>query len=79
MDQAPHVGNQVIGIKVEEITDVKGENDPGKVKSPVIKTELEVSCIMDLLQIIRIACFSMCFGCSHETVGLWSRNFEDPF
>lgn len=38
-------GNQVIDIKVEEVTCIKEEEDPQSVSSPVIKTEHEVSCM----------------------------------
>jgi hypothetical protein len=37
--------NQVIDIKVEEDSDVKEENDAEQIKSSVIGTESEVSCV----------------------------------
>jgi hypothetical protein len=38
------VTNQVIGIKVEEVINIKEEEDPEPISFPVIKTEHEVSC-----------------------------------
>ena len=38
-------GNQFVGIKVEEVTDVKEEEDPGPATSMGIKTEPAVSCV----------------------------------
>ena len=38
-------GNQVVGIKVEEVTDIKAEEDPEPTTSPLIKTEPAVSCL----------------------------------
>lgn len=67
MDLTSHVGSQVIGIKVEEVTDLKEDDDLGQIKSPVIKTEPEVSCvcvcsIRHILQISRIASVSVCMS-----------------
>jgi len=38
-------GNQFVGIKVEDVTDVKEEEDPGPATSMGIKTEPAVSCV----------------------------------
>jgi hypothetical protein len=40
----PYDGNQVAGVKVE-VTDVKEEEDPASITSPVVKTEHGVSCL----------------------------------
>jgi len=42
---SPYDGNQVAGVKVEEVTDVKEEKDPASKTSPVVKTEHGVSCL----------------------------------
>jgi hypothetical protein len=36
-------GNEVFGVKVEEVTDIKVEEDPAPTISPLIKTEPAVS------------------------------------
>jgi len=41
----PYNGNQVAGVKVEEVTNVKEEEDPASISSPVTKTEHRVSCL----------------------------------
>jgi len=38
-------GNQFVGIKVEDVTDVKEEEDPGPATSTGIKSEPAVSCM----------------------------------
>jgi hypothetical protein len=38
-------GNQFVGIKVEDVTDMKEEEDPWPATSTGIKTEPAVSCI----------------------------------
>jgi hypothetical protein len=38
-------GNEVFGIKVEEVADIKVEEDPVPTISPLIKTEPAVSCL----------------------------------
>jgi hypothetical protein len=38
-------GNEVFGIKVEEVADIKVEKDPEPTTSPLIKTEPAVSCL----------------------------------
>ena len=38
-------GNQFVSIKVEDVTDVKEEEDPGPAASTGIKTEPAVSCM----------------------------------
>jgi hypothetical protein len=38
-------GNQVVVIKVEEVTDIKAEENPEPTTSPLIKTEPAVSCV----------------------------------
>jgi hypothetical protein len=38
-------GNKFLFIKVENVTDIKEDDDPEPVTAPVIKTEHEVSCI----------------------------------
>jgi hypothetical protein len=38
-------GNQVVGIKVEEVADLILEEDPGPTTSPLIKTEQSVRCV----------------------------------
>jgi hypothetical protein len=38
-------GNYFVGIKVEDVTDVKEEEDPGPAPSTGIKTEPAVSCM----------------------------------
>jgi hypothetical protein len=42
---SPHDGNQVAGIKVEEVTDIKKEEDAASITSAVIETEHGVSCM----------------------------------
>jgi len=42
---SPDGGNQVVGIKVEDVADLKLEEDPGLTTSPLIKTEPLVSCV----------------------------------
>lgn len=67
----PYNGNQVAGVKVEEFTNVKEEEDPAFITSPVVKTEHRVSCLCVhcyISQICRIACLSLC---PHGTFGLW--------
>jgi hypothetical protein len=39
-----HDGNQLVGIKVEEVTDIQEEEDPLLITFPVTKAELWVSC-----------------------------------
>ena len=39
----PYNGNQVVGVKVEEVTNVKEEEDSASITPPVIKTEHKVS------------------------------------
>lgn len=41
----PYDGNQVAGVKVEEVMDVKEEEDPASKTSPVVKTEHGVICL----------------------------------
>jgi len=67
----PYDGNQVAGVKVEEVTDVKEEEDPASITSPVIKTEHGVSCLC-------VRCYTHftnmrnCLPlCPHGTFGLW--------
>jgi hypothetical protein len=48
-------GNQVVGIKVEEVADSKLEEDPGPTTSPLIKTEPLVSCVY-----VCVNCFAHC-------------------
>jgi hypothetical protein len=58
-------GNQVFGIKEEEVTDIKVEEDPEPTASPRIKTEPAVSClcvcvyrfVIHIAQISRIVYF----------------------
>jgi len=47
-------GNQVVSIKVEEVADLKLEEDPGPT-SPLIKTEPLVSCVS-----VCVSCFAHC-------------------
>ena len=67
-------GNQVVGIKVEDVTDMKDEEDPWPATSTGIETELAVSClcvcvcvclcissVVHIAQISRISCPLMCF------------------
>ena len=61
-------GNQVNGIKVEEVADIKEGEDPEPTASLLIKTEPAVSCLClcvsrftDMAQISRIPCPSECF------------------
>ena len=50
-------GNEVVGIKVEEVADIKVEEDPEPATSSLIKTEPAVSC-----------CLYMCVQCyAHYT------------
>jgi len=44
-------GNHFVGIKVEEVTDIKAEVDPGPTTSIGIKTEPAVSCMSVCIQI----------------------------
>jgi hypothetical protein len=44
-------GNHFVGIKVEEVTDIKAEVDPGPTASIGIKTEPAVSCMSVCIQI----------------------------
>jgi hypothetical protein len=63
-------GNQVIRIKVEEVADLKLEEDPGPTSSPLIKTEPSVSCVSvcvnclahctDIQNFLSIDVFSVC-------------------
>jgi hypothetical protein len=48
-------GNQVVGIKVEEVADLKLEDDPGPTTSPLIKIEPLVSCVS-----VCVSCFAYC-------------------
>jgi len=66
-------GNQVVGVKVEEVSDMKVEEDPEPTISPLIKTESAVSslcvCVSSVIHIAQISvisCPSMCF-CLHKT------------
>jgi hypothetical protein len=43
-------GNQVVGIKVEEVTDMKREEDPEPETSALTKTEPAVSCMFVCIQ-----------------------------
>lgn len=45
----PYDGNRVAGVKVEEVADVKEEEDPASITSPLIKTEHGVSYLCPLL------------------------------
>jgi hypothetical protein len=67
-------GNQVVGIKVEEVADLKLEEDPGPTTSPLIKTEPLVSCVsvvLHMAQISRISCLSMCFLSAYNCI-MWT-------
>ena len=44
-------GNQFVGIKVEDVTGVKEEMDPGPATSTGIKTEPAVSCMSLCIQV----------------------------
>jgi hypothetical protein len=46
-------GNQFVGIKVEDVTDVKEEEDPWPATSTGIKTEPAVSCVCVCVYISR--------------------------
>jgi len=50
-------GNQVVGIKVEEVADLKLEEDPLPTTSPLTKTEPLVSCVS--------VCVCQLFGTLH--------------
>jgi len=52
-------GNQVVVIKVEEITDIKAEEDPEPTASPIIKTEPAVSCLC-VHVCVCVECYSHC-------------------
>jgi hypothetical protein len=39
----PYDGSQIMNIKVEDVTDMKEEEDPVEITFPVIKAEQEVS------------------------------------
>jgi hypothetical protein len=57
-------GNQVVGIKVEEVADLIWEEDPGPTTSPLIKTEQLVRCVSVFrhnAQLSKISCLSVCF------------------
>lgn len=45
MDLTSVLGNEVISIKVEEVSHMKEEDDLGQLESPVIKAEPVVSCV----------------------------------
>jgi hypothetical protein len=62
-----HVGNQVIDIKIEEVTDIKVEVDPVLITFPVIKAEDEVSCTSaySVNHISQICTTSYCLSCHH--------------
>ena len=47
-------GNQVVVIKVEEVMDIKAEEDPEPPTSPVIKTEPAVSCLCVCVSVYRV-------------------------
>ena len=62
-------GNQVVGIKVEEVADLKLEEDPLPTTSPLIKTEPLVSCVSvawHIAHISRISCH--CVLCLYKIV-----------
>ena len=44
-------GNQFVGIKVEDVTDIKEEEDPWPATSTGIKTEPAVSCMSLFIQV----------------------------
>jgi hypothetical protein len=44
-------GNQFVGIKVEDVTDIKEEEDPWPATSTGIKTEPAVSCMSLCIQV----------------------------
>jgi hypothetical protein len=83
MDLIACVGNQVIGVKVEEVTDIKEEDDLEQFKSPVIKTEAEVSCMCvspalgTFCRYLELPVFLPVCPC--ETGGHWSVDFEQCF
>jgi hypothetical protein len=51
-----HGGYQLNDIKVEYITDIQQEEDPLLITYPVIKSELEVSCVFALLCTFHVLC-----------------------
>jgi hypothetical protein len=61
-------GNQVVGIKVEEVTDLKEEEDLWATTSTGIETEAAVSCVCiaccshctDIQNFLSIDVFSVC-------------------
>jgi hypothetical protein len=48
-------GNQVVGIKLEEVADLKPEENPGPTISPLIKTEPSVSYVS-----VCVSCLARC-------------------
>jgi hypothetical protein len=65
-------GDRVVGVKVEEVTGRKEEEDPQPATSAVIKTEPAVSCMS-----VCVQCYAQCTDtqsclhlCRHETFGL---------
>jgi hypothetical protein len=48
-------GKQFVGIKVEEVADMREEEDPEPTTSPLIKTESAVSCLC-----VCVSCLAHC-------------------
>jgi hypothetical protein len=61
-------GNEVVGIKVEEVADIKVEEDPEPTTSLLIKTEPEVSCL----------CLCVCIQCYAHCISPELFNFKFP-
>jgi hypothetical protein len=61
-----HDGNQVIDIKVEEVTDIQEEEDPLRRTFTVIKTEHEVSCISVYIVIFISQIFGSDYSLCHQ-------------
>jgi hypothetical protein len=82
----PHAGNNVTNIKVEELLDIKEEEDSIHVPSSVIKDEHKVSCIIVYLLLNHfinienwILSFSFPFVCQHETNPHWRMDYKVSF
>jgi hypothetical protein len=59
-------GNQFVGIKVEDVTDMKEEEDPRPTTSTGIKTETAVSCM----------CVCVCVRMCIEVYVQWTDNLQ---
>jgi hypothetical protein len=59
--------NEVFGVKVEEVADIKVEEDPEPTTSPLIKTEPAVSCLCVCVCVCVCVCMCVSICYSHST------------